>query len=158
MRRVCRRITQGKRQTATQRTQKRKRAGCPKRTGPRNFALLFLTRVVCSRLTAQRRQAGLAVSGSRWAQKERASISGGHRLNARCKESADHHGGQNRDLRYQLCIRLYLHCRLPLGPGEFLLGLIRGKCPCVKHDAFQSWYMTRLPSVIRKVAEKEGVM
>ena len=74
-------------------------------------------------LAAQSWQGRLATCGAGWAQKERASVGLWYRLKAGCQESADHYSGQNRDLRYQLCFRTYLHCRAPLGPGEFLLGL-----------------------------------
>lgn len=102
---------------------KTKRAGSEE-SWPKNFVLLLSTAVSypLDTLAAQCRQAGLAMGRSGGAQKEGASVSGGHRLNARCYKSADHHGGQDRDLCYQLCIHSYLHCLTPWGPGEFLLG------------------------------------
>jgi len=86
-----------------------------------DFALdCSISRTRFRRLAAQGGQRGLAAGGAGWAQKERASISGWYRLNARGHERADHCDGQNRDLCYQL--RTQLHCRAPLGPGEFLPG------------------------------------
>lgn len=107
------------------RVQKVKRAD-PNRIGPEIFVADFFDYGVRydhsgDQLAAQSRQCGFAALVGGVAQNERATVGGGHRLNARCEESADHHGGQNRDLGYQFGI--HFHCLAPLGPGEFLLGV-----------------------------------
>lgn len=73
-----------------------------------------------TKLAAYCRQGGRALRGAGLAQNDWASVSRRHLLNARCEESTEHYGCQNRDLRYHVCFR---HCRAPLGPGGFLLGL-----------------------------------